>query len=146
MILYILEMISQEKNENFAIDNVLGFNAERNEFNEFVFEFNLVTNRNFYVDSVTKDRREIKGYYFFRINDHLLSKQIYDNCWHEVPFESYQFYRMIFENNKGENEFFLDLKPIEPVFNRDDIVKNSLIVKINAEELKHNVDYIYDRK
>ena len=138
------KIFSYKKNENFSVDNVLGFNVERNEFNEFVFENNLIVDKYSFVDSVTKDRKDIKGYYLFKINDHLTGIEIYDNAWHEIPNESYQFYRMTFEDNQGQTEFYLDLKPIEPVFNRDDTEKNSLIVKINSKELKNGIDYVYD--
>ena len=126
------------------IDPVLGFRVIRNEFNEIVFENDLVNNRYTYVEPGTNIRKPIIGYYFFKINNQDVSQVIYNNGWWLVPEPSVQAYSQRFENKIGEDTFNLSIIPSIPLEDRNSTQRESLVVRINGVKQILNTDFTYN--
>lgn len=138
------KIFSYKEDDKFPLDKVLNLRVKKNKYGKFLFENNIATERYHYIDPVTKDKKSIFGFYFYKIFDHFKNKIKFSNNWHLVPNRLHQPVVFVFDNNKDQKEFVLEVEPSLPLSGRESVESKSLIVKINNRELKEGTDFTYD--
>ena len=120
------------------VDRVTGFRIVRNSFGEIVFQNDLVSDRYTYIDPVTRETKDINGYYFWRIRrEDDNTKDEYSNSWHLIPEPSRQYYTQRFSTVDGLEAYFFELTPDPESF------REPLVVRLDGVKLENGDGYIH---
>lgn len=124
------------------LDQYLGLRLSRNQYDEILFKNTLFNTSYFYEDTITKDTKEIKGYYFYKIARENDNESVFSNNWHLVPEESKQYSVQTIKTIANVSEYTLTVLPELEHIGNNSPQSDNIIVKLDGKELNYGVDYL----